>query len=137
MLQFVSLLSLSLSFYFCINVLTHSCSQVAQAHTAAGTAPAIARHHFRLIECKDANNNTPLSEASAGGHSSTVELLISLGGDLNYKAQYGRTPLYRAAFGGHFEAAKVSRVHFHHAYICMICHEHMHSLQYTVSHCFK
>ena len=39
--------------------------QVEQAHTAAGTTPAIARHQ---IECKDANNNTPLSEASAGGH---------------------------------------------------------------------
>ena len=84
-----------------------SCPQVEQAHTAAGTTPAIARHQFKLIECKDANNNTPLSEASAGGHPSTVQLLISLGGDLNYKAQYGRTPLYRAAFGGHFEAAKV------------------------------
>ena len=59
------------------------------------------------MECKDANGNTPLSEAAAGGDPSTVQLLISLGGDLNYKAQYGRTALYRAAFGGHLEAAKV------------------------------
>lgn len=34
-------------------------------------------------------------------------LLIDLGADPNCKGQYGRTPLYRAAFGGHLEAAKV------------------------------
>ena len=29
------------------------------------------------------------------------------GGQLNTKGQYGRTPLYRAAFGGHTNAVKV------------------------------
>ena len=78
-----------------------------EAHVAAGPA-VVARHQFKLVECKDANNNTPLSEAAAGGNHPTVELLLSLGGDPNFKGQYGRTPLYRAAFGGHQEAAKVS-----------------------------
>lgn len=30
-----------------------------------------------------------------------------LGANPNGKGQYGRTPLYRAAFGGHGEAVKV------------------------------
>ena len=33
--------------------------------------------------------------------------LLELGADPNRKGQYGRTPLYRAAFCGHLEAVKV------------------------------
>ena len=33
--------------------------------------------------------------------------LLDLGADPNRKGQYGRTPLYRAAFCGHLEAVKV------------------------------
>ena len=32
---------------------------------------------------------------------------MQLGADPNVKGQYGRTPLYRAAFAGHLEAVKV------------------------------
>ena len=35
-----------------------------------------------------------------------------MGADLNSKGQYGRTPLYRAAFAGHLEAVTVSTVKF-------------------------
>ncbi len=34
-------------------------------------------------------------------------LLLSLGANPNTKGQFGRTPLYRAAFAGHTEAVKV------------------------------
>ncbi|KAI6660584.1 IQ motif and ankyrin repeat domain-containing protein [Oopsacas minuta] len=54
-----------------------------------------------LVECTDANGNTPLSEAAAGGSIAAVALLIELGGDPNSVGQFGRTPLYRAAFAGH------------------------------------
>lgn len=36
-----------------------------------------------------------------------IRLLIQLGADPNVKGQYGRTPLYRAAFAGHLDAVKV------------------------------
>ena len=42
------------------------------------------------------------------GHPDMVKLLCSMGVDVNTVGQYGRTPLYRAAFGGHTEAARVS-----------------------------
>ena len=64
---------------------------------------------YKLVECTDANNNTPLSEAGAGGGVEAIRLLINLGGNPNAKGQYGRTPLYRAAFAGHLEAAKVRK----------------------------
>ena len=41
------------------------------------------------------------------GHPDTIKLLLYLGANPNSKGQYGRTPLYRAAFAGHIEAAKV------------------------------
>ena len=41
------------------------------------------------------------------GHPEMVKLLCSMGVDVNTVGQYGRTPLYRAAFGGHTEAARV------------------------------
>ncbi len=40
--------------------------------------------------------------------SSLYRLLMSLGADPNTKGQFGRTSLYRAAFGGHLEAVRVS-----------------------------
>ena len=38
--------------------------------------------------------------------------LLDLGADPNRKGQYGRTPLYRAAFCGHLEAVKVRAVKY-------------------------
>ena len=67
----------------------------------------LAKHWLALVDCTDANGNTPISEAAAGGQSDTIKLLFKLGGDPNTKGAYGRTPLYRAAFGGHTEAVKV------------------------------
>ncbi len=43
--------------------------------------------------------------------SSLYRLLMSLGADPNTKGQFGRIPLYRAAFGGHLEAVRVSNNH--------------------------
>ncbi|CAI8018802.1 IQ motif and ankyrin repeat domain-containing protein 1 [Geodia barretti] len=60
-----------------------------------------------LVECSDANGNTPLSEAAAGGDPDTINFLLSLEANPNKKGQYGRTPLYRAAFAGHAEAVKI------------------------------
>ena len=68
------------------------------------------KYRLALIDCCDANGNTPLSEASAGGHPETIMRLFNLGANPNSKGAFGRTPLYRAAFAGHTEAVKVSYV---------------------------
>ena len=44
------------------------------------------------------------------GVSEAISFLVSRGAVPNSKGQYGRTPLYRAAFGGHLEAVKVSGI---------------------------
>ena len=49
-----------------------------------------------LVECADANGNSPLSEAAVGGSVGAVALLLELGADPNTVGQYGRTPLYRS-----------------------------------------
>lgn len=59
---------------------------------------------FKLIECEDANENTALSEAAAGGAVQTIKFLLEYGADPNTIGHFGRTPLYRAVFGGHVEA---------------------------------
>ena len=74
---------------------------------ADSSEAAVARHQYKLVECTDPNKNTPLSEAGAGGDPETIKLLLNLGADPNSKGQYGRTPLYRAAFAGHLEAVQV------------------------------
>ncbi|XP_043923407.1 IQ motif and ankyrin repeat domain-containing protein 1 [Protopterus annectens] len=62
---------------------------------------------MNMIECRDANQNTPLSEAASGGHPEVIKLLIEKGAEVNSKGAYGRTPLFRAAFGGHISAVEV------------------------------
>ncbi|XP_038936453.1 IQ motif and ankyrin repeat domain-containing protein 1 isoform X3 [Rattus norvegicus] len=82
------------------------------------------------VECEDSHGNTPLSEAAAGGQVPAIQLLAELGANPNSKVgvvrtadlvawsphvlrepllqgAFGRTPLYRAAFGGHLEAVEV------------------------------
>ncbi|XP_031202583.1 putative IQ motif and ankyrin repeat domain-containing protein LOC642574 homolog isoform X1 [Mastomys coucha] len=86
------------------------------------------------VECEDSHGNTPLSEAAAGGQAMAIQLLAELGANPNTKVgavravrtaaaawpgprtcsrepvpqgDFGRTPLYRAAFGGHLEAVEV------------------------------
>ncbi|XP_050795316.1 IQ motif and ankyrin repeat domain-containing protein 1 isoform X2 [Gopherus flavomarginatus] len=63
-------------------------------------------NHINMVECTDANGNTPLSEAAGGGHPSAIKLLIENGANPNCKGGFGRTPLYRAAFGGHTAAVE-------------------------------
>lgn len=38
---------------------------------------------LRMINCSDANGNTPLSEAAGGGHPEVIALLLERGGDVN------------------------------------------------------
>lgn len=97
--------------------------QIANLYPEAGES-VVSRYQHKLVESTDANNNTPLSEAGAGGDPDTIKwesyrknrsscreslcrLLIQLGANPNTKGQYGRTPLYRAAFAGHLDAVKV------------------------------
>uniref|UniRef100_A0A674K1B4 IQ motif and ankyrin repeat containing 1 n=1 Tax=Terrapene triunguis TaxID=2587831 RepID=A0A674K1B4_9SAUR len=63
-------------------------------------------NHINMVECTDANGNTPLSEAAGGGHPNAIKLLIENGANPNCKGAFGRTPLYRAAFGGHMAAVE-------------------------------
>ncbi|XP_075262932.1 IQ motif and ankyrin repeat domain-containing protein 1-like isoform X2 [Convolutriloba macropyga] len=65
------------------------------------------RHQLAMVDCKDANDNTPLSEAAAGGHQDTITMLVEKGADVNSRGQFERTPLYRAAFAGNMAAAQV------------------------------
>ncbi|XP_065184286.1 IQ motif and ankyrin repeat domain-containing protein 1-like [Sycon ciliatum] len=60
----------------------------------------------KLADCEDANKNTPLSEAAAGGSTEAIQVLLKYGADPNSKGGYGRTPLYRAAFAGHLDTVK-------------------------------
>ena len=59
---------------------------------------------MELIECSDANDNTALSEAAAGGAQESIRYLLEKGADPNSVGHFGRTPLYRAVFGGHLES---------------------------------
>ncbi|KER25890.1 hypothetical protein T265_06745 [Opisthorchis viverrini] len=65
------------------------------------------RHIKELIECEDANRNSALSEACIGGSPEAVKFLIDHGANVNSRGQFGRTPLYRAVFGGHLDVAQV------------------------------
>ncbi|XP_071487017.1 IQ motif and ankyrin repeat domain-containing protein 1-like [Diadema antillarum] len=65
-----------------------------------------ARHQLAMVNCEDANNNTPLSEAASGGAADVIQMLLDRGADINMRGQFERTPLYRAAFAGHLEAVQ-------------------------------
>ena len=54
-----------------------------------------AKHQLDMVDCEDANGNTPLSEAASGGHADVIKLLIDRGVDVNVRGQFERTPLYR------------------------------------------
>jgi hypothetical protein len=56
--------------------------------------------HTTLIECKDSNNNSALSEAAAGGSAQVVRFLVEKQADPNSRGAFGRTPLWRSAFAG-------------------------------------
>ncbi|XP_048125326.1 IQ motif and ankyrin repeat domain-containing protein 1-like isoform X2 [Alosa alosa] len=61
---------------------------------------------LRMINCTDANGNTPLSEAAGGGNPEVITMLLERGADVNTQGAFGRTPIYRAAFGGHLRAVQ-------------------------------
>ena len=67
----------------------------------------VERRKIKLADCEDANGNTPMSEAAAGGSADAIRLLVKCGAEPNSKGAFGRTPLYRAAFAGHVEAIQV------------------------------
>ncbi|XP_069931717.1 IQ motif and ankyrin repeat domain-containing protein 1 isoform X8 [Oryctolagus cuniculus] len=96
-------------------------------HDEEGAARRLQRR-VALVECEDRHGNTPLSEAAAGGQPRAIQLLAELGANPNSKVRagsragprgrglahqpfpqgaFGRTPLYRAAFGGHLEAVQL------------------------------
>ena len=64
-----------------------------------------------LVDCTDPNGNTPLSEASAGGACNAIKYLLALEADPNSRGQFQRTPLWRASFCGHGDAAKLLLEH--------------------------
>ncbi|KAL8181387.1 UNVERIFIED_CONTAM: hypothetical protein K2H54_000542, partial [Gekko kuhli] len=45
------------------------------------------RNLLGMVECTDANGNTPLSEASGGGHPSAIKMLIENGASLNSRVR--------------------------------------------------
>ncbi|XP_060099008.1 IQ motif and ankyrin repeat domain-containing protein 1 [Heteronotia binoei] len=69
------------------------------------------RNLINMVECTDANGNTPLSEAAGGGHPLAIKMLIENGANLNSRGAFNRTPLYRAAFGGHLAAVEILLQH--------------------------
>ena len=50
------------------------------------------------VDCMDANEHTPLSEAACGGQPEVCALLLKHGANINAPNHQGRTPLWRAAF---------------------------------------
>ncbi|XP_042319603.1 IQ motif and ankyrin repeat domain-containing protein 1 isoform X2 [Sceloporus undulatus] len=69
------------------------------------------RHRLGMVDCTDANGNTPLSEAAGGGHPEAIRMLIENGANPNSRGAFNRTPLYRAAFGGHLAAVELLLQH--------------------------
>jgi len=62
---------------------------------------------MKLIESSDANDNSALSEAVAGGAEETIKFLLEKGADPNSIGHFGRTPLYRAVFAGHTDVISI------------------------------
>nr|XP_033788999.1 putative IQ motif and ankyrin repeat domain-containing protein LOC642574 homolog [Geotrypetes seraphini] len=69
------------------------------------------QNQINMVDCTDANGNTPLSEAAGGGNPQVIKLLIERGAQPNSKGAFGRTPLYRAAFGAHLAALEMLLQH--------------------------
>ena len=42
-----------------------------------------------------------------GGNVDTIKMLIDHGAHINSRGRFSRTPLYRAAFGGHMDGCQV------------------------------
>lgn len=45
------------------------------------------RNRLSLVECTDANGNTPLSEAAGGGHPEAIQMLIDNGANPNSRVR--------------------------------------------------
>ena len=60
-----------------------------------------------LIDCRDMNGNSALSEAAAGGNGDVVKFLLANSAEPNSKGAYGRTPLWRSAFAGHLNCVQI------------------------------
>ena len=75
--------------------------------TAEQLKSYIQNRQGKLADCEDANKNTPLSEAAAGGSTGAIQMLLHYDARPNSKGAFGRTPLYRAAFAGHLETVQV------------------------------
>ncbi|XP_046884804.1 IQ motif and ankyrin repeat domain-containing protein 1-like [Hypomesus transpacificus] len=63
-------------------------------------------NQLRMTNITDANGNTAVSEAGAGGQPEVITLLVERGADVNTQGAFGRTPIFRAAFGGHLAAVQ-------------------------------
>ena len=56
------------------------------------------------VDAKDPNGDTPFLEAAGGGSVDALNLLAERGATVNARGKFMRTPLFRAAFGGHHKA---------------------------------
>ncbi len=65
----------------------------------------------RIIEGFDFNDYMPLHKAVEAGDKAVVELLISLGADVNATSKNGCSPLHDAAIGGHMDIAQLLIAH--------------------------
>lgn len=74
--------------------------EVAELEAALAAVDEATGRPLVGVEAEDASGNTGLSEAAAGGSAAAARLLLDLGADPNRRGQYGRTPLWRAAFMG-------------------------------------
>lgn len=48
------------------------------------------QHRLNMVDCTDANGNTPLSEASGGGHPDAIRMLIENGANPNSRVRSRR-----------------------------------------------
>jgi hypothetical protein len=60
-----------------------------------------------LLDGKDSNGNSALSEAAVGGSVEVIKFLLKSNANPNSRGAFGRTPLWRSAFAGHLNCVQV------------------------------
>ncbi|KAJ5100696.1 hypothetical protein N7456_006748 [Penicillium angulare] len=73
----------------------------------SSTAELLAEHCVSVSDARNTHQNLPLKEATASGNLQTVQLLLALGEDPNYRDRDGWCAIHWAAEEGHLEIVRL------------------------------